>query len=90
MKSDYTLTTSSLSYPSKSYLDFLKSNRLIKKYYKNNYSSFSQENIKKKILGVNIFYNDLFYIQISQVPKMELPDLISFFGGTLGLINIFF
>lgn len=43
------------------------------------------ENISRSFLSLHIYYEDLKYTLISQSPKMQVYDLVSNIGGTLGL-----
>lgn len=48
-------------------------------------SNSSLINDQNNFVGINVFYNDLSYTYISQMPKMELSEYISNIGGILGL-----
>ena len=87
-KITYLLSTSHSYYPSPEYTKFLKTHPIIQKAF--NSSSFDSNSIdedllKKSIASINVFYDDLRYTKISQTSKMNLVDLMSNIGGTLGL-----
>lgn len=80
----YRITTSFSSYPNRLYAEaFFGNNSVIAVKYFN--GSFSYEQIKKSVVSVNVFYDELSYTLFSQQPKMQLFDLVSNIGGLLGL-----
>jgi hypothetical protein len=81
----YSLSLSSMAYPSQFYFKYLKKHPVVLYHYNNDTSKITLESLKTKILAVNIYYEEMSYTYISQSPKMQLEDLISNFGGTLGL-----
>ena len=50
------------------------------------YAGFNTyENVTRTFFALRVYYDDLKYTLIKQQPKIELFDLISNIGGTLGL-----
>lgn len=43
------------------------------------------EKVKKTVLSIHIYYRDLSYTDISQIPKSTMADLLASLGGNLGL-----
>ena len=41
--------------------------------------------LKRNVLSLNIFYDDLNYMLVEEVPSIDFLTLISNIGGTLGL-----
>jgi hypothetical protein len=60
------------------------SNSKIKSKFPANYT-ITHEDLLKNMIAINVYYNDLKYTQISQIPKTNIIDLISNLGGILGL-----
>lgn len=58
--------------------DFLESTN-------SSYSIHSVGSLKRTILDVYFYYEDLSYTEITQIPKMSVTNLISDIGGTFGL-----
>lgn len=58
--------------------DFLESTN-------SSYSIHSVDSLKRTILDVYLYYEDLSYTEITQIPKMSVTNLISDIGGTFGL-----
>ena len=84
----YQYTTSFSEFPTKYYFDFLinKSSFIKKKY-----SNISYEELKRSVAKIQIFYDDLKQTIVSQEVKIDLGDMVSNIGGTLGLFlgNLF-
>ncbi len=57
------------------YIKFLKENDLLS--FLNPKFKLSTENDSKNLATISVFYNDLEYTRISQLPKMDFFDLIS-------------
>ena len=47
--------------------------------------NLTYEEVKERLLILNIYYSELSYIRISESPKTSIIDLFSNLGGTLGL-----
>ena len=80
----YTISTSFSEYPSKSYAEkFLLNNSIIKQKFAN--QNLTYEQIKKNVLSLTVYYDQLSYTVTSQQEKTNLLGLISNIGGLLGL-----
>lgn len=55
------------------------------KYLQNLEANNSRDEIKKSLVYLRIFYDELKYDYSYQIPKMQITDLISIIGGTLGV-----
>ena len=78
----YNYKISVSEYPTKRYADYLiAKNSLIKSKMPN----ATHQELKQSIGKVKIFYDELIHTIITEEVKMELADLISNAGGTLGL-----
>ena len=78
--SSYETSTSLNSYPSPNYGKFLMRLNKIKA---TNITTY--EKLKRNVLSVNIFYDQLKYTVVEDVPSTDLLTLISGIGGTMGL-----
>ncbi len=77
-------------YPSYLYASLLNRHPVIIKNYNN--QTVSQDTLRKSLLKLNVYYEDLSYISITEMPTLNGISLISNIGGTLGLflgINTF-
>ena len=94
----YSLSTTHSDFPNPNYAEYLKKIPMIQAKFlvKNNFSYNSRDYsnnsinidynvLKRSISSISIFYEDLRYTKISQIPKMSFEDLLSNVGGTLGL-----
>jgi hypothetical protein len=80
----YSFTTSASLYPTQSYAhSLLKDPSMMARF--ENKANVSYETLKESILNVNIYFDSLELTRIEQSKKMEISDLISSVGGTLGL-----
>lgn len=79
----FDIKSSLAAYPSyDEYLSLGNNSNLYSKYPND---TFSYEEIKKSVVSVNIYYEEMKYLRIKQTPKTELWDLISNIGGSLSL-----
>jgi hypothetical protein len=76
----YDVTTSKANYPSYWYNGVLDNITMVSKGIKPSVN-FSKESYAK----INIFYQEMTYTSVVQTAKQELQDVISNFGGTVGL-----
>jgi hypothetical protein len=83
----YSLSTSSSTFPSQGYFTRLINNSVIQKQYNYNTSAITLESVRANVLGVSIYYSSLSYTKISEDAKMEPSDLVGAIGGTLGWIE---
>lgn len=67
--------------------EFAESDLVIKKRIKHriNVTDISIDDIVRKTFSMSIFFKEFKYTAITQIPKSTVPDLVSNFGGTLGL-----
>ena len=79
----YTLTTSSLDYPTAIYAKMLANQTVIVRRFKNAAPTYDQ--LRKSIALVNINYKQLVYTQIKEVESMTATDLVTKIGGNLSL-----
>jgi hypothetical protein len=79
----YYLTTSIAEFPTKSYANLLSKNPKILKLF--NKKNITFEELRKRVLSVNVFYNSLTHLYINEKLKTNPYDLASIIGGTLGL-----
>ena len=77
----YSLSTSFSDFPKQNTSDVVKNNLINMKYFDN----ITDQQIKKSLVSVNFYYDDLRYTQMSQSQLMTFVDLISNVGGTFGL-----
>lgn len=75
--------TSQSIYPSVLYASLLNRHPVINRMYNN--QTVSQETMRKSLLKLNVYYEDLSYISITEIPTLNGISLISNIGGTLGL-----
>jgi hypothetical protein len=83
--SSYDVSTSYLEYPS--FQSFYKQRMT---YYDHYTQLFGTENItyemfKQSVAGVNIFFDELYILEMSESPKMTVFELMGSLGGTMGL-----
>ena len=79
----YSLTSSALDYPTQIYAQMLANQSVITKRFSNKAPTYKQ--LKQSILSVNINYNQLGYTQIKEIQKMNIIELVTNFGGAMGL-----
>ena len=80
----YSFTTSASLFPTRSYAhSLLKDPSMMARF--ENKANVSYETLKESILNVNIYFDSLDITRIEQSKKIEISDLISSVGGTLGL-----
>ena len=88
---DYSLSVSHSYFSSPDYFKFLKTKQIFQSLlnnssnYCNNSVEIENEVIRKSIVEVNVFYDELKYTKVSQIAKMTFEDLMANIGGTLGL-----
>lgn len=75
----YELTSFQSSYPTDYYSEVLKS------YLEYTGINITLTEVRKSFTKVNIYYNNMEYVMTEQTPQMQVYDLFSNFGGTLGL-----
>ena len=81
----YQMTISQIDYPSEQLADLMKLDPLIKEKFK--YSTpISYNDLKHSLVSLNIYYDELGYTLIKEIPKCSLIDFISSIGGIIGLL----
>lgn len=81
----FDFVTTSFSYPIKSYSEILLKNPTIQSMLHASSFKLNHEELKKNILKLNIYYDSLDYVAITESPSLNLVTLLSNIGGTLGL-----
>ena len=81
-KYDYTISTS--GYPSDGYLNVLKTLDTVKGHYNKDFP-LTDDQLKRDVLSVNVYFNDFLYVETTHARKMTEIDLLANIGGTLGL-----
>jgi acid-sensing ion channel 2/acid-sensing ion channel 1 len=76
----YELITSSSTYPSENYAKLLLNNSRVTDKFK---ESVDFDLLKKSILSLNIYFDDLQYTEMNQIKKIELVDLVSGIGVSI-------
>lgn len=80
---EYDLSSSVMDFPSPFYADlFIRKHKLFPDNYKN-LTTF--ENIKQSVVKINIYFSDISYTSIKEVPAKTFEQLIGDLGGILGL-----
>ena len=82
---NYELSISSADYPSVVYANTLMENPKIQTKYAANLSQMSYESLRRNMVQISVFYNNLGYDQYEELANVEVIDLVSNIGGTLGL-----
>ena len=49
------------------------------------YDQWSFDYLKQTTLKLNIYYDDLFFIMVTEIPAFTIDSLIAYIGGTMGL-----
>ncbi len=79
--SSFSFFDSFADYPSPAYAEIIVKSDSLKRIFTNaNYTI-----LKRSVLSFSVYYSELKYTRMKQIPKMVLVDLISAIGGTLGL-----
>jgi hypothetical protein len=82
----YDISSSYADFPSKKYYESLRENELIKKNFANEgIQNFTFEDLKSKMTSLRVYFSELSYTMISENEKMNIVDLLSNIGGTMGL-----
>lgn len=83
---DYTLISNQAYYPSDWYAAKLVNSPSIRKLLGGNSTDLDYVSlVKSSMLMVNVYYDDMFYIMVSEAPDVTLDQLIALVGGNLGL-----
>jgi hypothetical protein len=81
---EYDIETTTSKFPSLSYALELMNNPKIKSNYPIGYN-ITLEDLRESMIQFSVFYTDFHYTYITQIPKFQLENLVSNFGGLLGL-----
>ena len=81
---EFSIETMTSKFPSQSYALELINNSKIKSNYPAGYN-ITLEDLRETMVQFSVFYTDFYYTHISQIPKVQLVDLVGEFGGLLGL-----
>lgn len=81
----YSITTSMADFPNQAYSDYLLNQTKIVKLFNANNVTLNSDELKRSILEVCIYFDELKYTMIEETEKMSWVDLISNCGGTMGL-----
>ena len=79
---NFDLTTSGMKYPTPYYASYLYNTTHIKNYFAANPT---YTDLANSLLVLNVFYDSLSYVLISESPYMTFYSLLSNFGGFMGL-----
>ena len=81
---EFEIETMTSKYPSQAYYLELMNNSKIKSNYPLGYN-ITLEDLRESMVQFSVYYTDFDYTFIGQIPKQELVDLVSNFGGLFGL-----
>ena len=80
----YQMTISQIDYPSEEVADLMRNDPLIKGKFSSS-NNVSCNDLKKKLVSLNIYYDELGYTIIKEIPATWLINLISNIGGIICL-----
>ena len=78
------ISTSSSTFPTRSFYEFYKNNKYFKELFPN--ENITYNDLRENILEVNIYYDSFIYTKTEESSVCTIIDLISNMGGTLGLL----
>jgi hypothetical protein len=81
---EFTIEVMTSKFPSQAYALELMNNSKIKSNYPPGYN-ITLDDLRESMVQFSVYYTDFYYTHISQIPKEELVDLVSTFGGLFGL-----
>ena len=81
---EFTVEVMTSKFPSQAYALELMNNSQIKSNYPPGYN-ITLDDLRESMVQFSVYYTDFYYTHISQIPKEELVDLVSTFGGLFGL-----
>lgn len=82
----YNTRVTMTNYPTRWYYELFRNNDEFFTYGANRHlKNRTLDEIKQSILMVNVYYEDIFYTNISEIPEMNFDMLLSLIGGNLGL-----
>lgn len=74
---DYQTSISMQSYPTRAYVNQIKNNSLLLKHFENNQTAITYENLKERMLVLNVYYASMNYVHFYEIPETEMGDLVS-------------
>jgi len=81
---EYQIEYMTSKFPTESYAKMLMNDSKIKsKYHKNH--NITLDDLRESLVSFSVYYTSFHYTKISQLPKMEMTNAVSEFGGILGL-----
>ena len=80
----FQITTSSTNFPSYDYYKELINNPKIISKYPSGYN-ITLEDLKQSLISFEIYYNEMTYTLMLELPKIKIVDLVANLGGILGL-----
>jgi hypothetical protein len=83
--SDYSIGISMSDYPSREYVEFLKTDPNITRKYIEENETITFEKLRESLVCVKIYFKNFQYTKISESPVYTPIDLVSNIGGQLGL-----
>jgi len=81
---EFTIEVMTSKFPSQAYALELMNNSQIKSNYPPGYN-ITLDDLRESMVQFSVYYTDFYYTHISQTPKQLIVDLVSNFGGLLGL-----
>ncbi len=86
----FDLSLSSLEYPDEKAYDFYRVAKNLDSVYLNTYNlTLNYELLKSNVAFITVYYPQLQYTEITEVPKTSLYDLFTQIGGSLGMFVSF-
>ena len=76
----FEVSTAFSNYPNRAYYEELKQNPVILKHFNNDSSSITYDQLKSKVVAINVFYEDLSYTLVKEIEQTSLISLISNMG----------
>ena len=81
---NYMTAFSANNFPSEAYANSLIQNKKLQEKFGNR-TNITMDELRKNIVSVMVYYDDLIYKSFTENAKMTIADLISNIGGTIGL-----
>ncbi|CAF1004817.1 unnamed protein product [Brachionus calyciflorus] len=83
-KIDYEISTNFADYPSEYYFHTIENQPNLSNKFKN-FGNLTYSNFKQSVILLNVFYKDLAYSFLQEIPSMHFADAIGIIGGQIGL-----
>jgi hypothetical protein len=81
---EFSIDVMTSKFPSQAYALKLMNNSKIISNYPFGYN-ITLDDLRESMVQFSVYYTDFYYSSISQIPKQQLVDLVSNFGGLFGL-----